>query len=207
MTDSRREAIALGMVGVWALGAWLSRDFGIWLAIGSTAVFLGGIASCLDGRALIASLRGEPRPLAIGALTGLAMIVATQLAFTPLATALPVLASGTRELYGAFAEAGPWVLFVALPVVVACEEVVWRGFIYRALDRRMSWPGVVLVGTALYALAHAPVGSPTLVLACICVGLCWNTLRFWTDSLAAVFVAHMLWNLAILVAYPLVPLD
>jgi membrane protease YdiL (CAAX protease family) len=206
-TDARREAIALGMFVVWALGAWQSHTFGIWLAIGSTAIFLGVVASCLDGKALVASLRCEPRPLAFGAVVGLGMIVATKLVFTPLAVVLPVLASGTRELYGAFGEIGPWAPFALLPLVVACEEIVWRGVVYRALEGRMTWPAVVLVGTALYGLAHAPVGSPVLVLACLCVGVCWNALRYWTDSLAAVFVAHMLWDLAILVVYPLVPLD
>jgi membrane protease YdiL (CAAX protease family) len=206
-TDARREAIALGMFLVWALGAWQSHTFGLWLAIGSTAMFLGVVASCLDGRALVASLRCEPRPLAIGAVVGLGMIVATKLVFTPLAVVLPVLVSDTRELYGAFGEIGPWAPFVLLPLVVAGEEIVWRGVVYRALDGRMKWPAVVLIGTALYGLAHAPVGSPVLVLACLCVGVCWNALRYWTDSLAAVFVAHMLWDLSILVFSPLVPID
>jgi membrane protease YdiL (CAAX protease family) len=206
-TDARREAIALGMFLVWALGAWQSHTFGLWLAIGSTAMFLGVVASCLDGRALVASLRCEPRPLAIGAVVGLGMIVATKLVFTPLAVVLPVLVSDTRELYGAFGEIGPWAPFVLLPLVVAGEEIVWRGVVYRVLDGRMKWPAVVLIGTALYGLAHAPVGSPVLVLACLCVGLCWNALRYWTDSLAAVFVAHMLWDLSILVFSPLVPID
>ena len=204
---ARREAIALGMFLVWALGAWQSRTFGLWLALGSTAIFLGVVASCLDGRAIVASLRCEPRPLAIGAGVGLGMIVATQLVFTPLAVALPVLVSGTRELYGAFGEIGPWAPFVLLPLVVAGEEIVWRGLVYNALSRRMKWTSVVLVGTALYCLAHAPVGSPVLVLACLCVGICWNALRYWTDSLAAVFVAHMLWDISILILWPLVAFD
>jgi membrane protease YdiL (CAAX protease family) len=204
---ARREAIALGMFLVWALGAWQSRTFGLWLAIGSTAIFLGVVALCLDGRAIVASLRCEPRPLAIGAVVGLGMVVATQLVFTPLAVALPALVSGTRELYGAFGEIGPWAAFVLLPLVVAGEEIVWRGVVYQALDGRMKWPAVVLIGTVLYGLAHALVGSPVLVLACLCVGVCWNTLRYWTDSLASVFVAHILWDLSILVFFPLLTVD
>jgi len=203
---ARREAITLGMFLVWALGAWQSHTFGLWLAIGSTAIFLGVVATYLDGRALVASLRFEPRPLAIGAAVGLGMIVATKLVFTQLAMMLPELVSGTRELYGAFAEIGPWAPFVLLPLVIAGEEIVWRGVVYQTLEGRMKWTGVVLVGTLLYGLAHAPVGSPVLVLACLCVGVCWNALRYWTSSLAAVFVAHMLWDLSVLVLYPLVPL-
>jgi membrane protease YdiL (CAAX protease family) len=71
----------------------------------------------------------------------------------------------------------------------------------------MKWQSVVLVGTALYGLAHAPASSPVLVLACLCVGVCWNALRYWTDSLAAVFVAHMLWDISILFFSPLVPIE
>jgi len=92
-TDARRGAIALGMVVVWALGAWQSHAVGIWLAIGSTAAFLGVAALCLDGRALVASLRCRPRSLAIGAAVGFAMIVATHLVFAPLAAVFPELAS------------------------------------------------------------------------------------------------------------------
>lgn len=206
-TFARREKIALGMFLVWALGASLSSSLGLWLAIGSTAVFLGVVASYLEGRALIASLRFEPVPLAKGAVVGLGMIVATKLIFTPLAVAVPALVSETRALYGAFGEIGPWAAFVLLPLVVAGEEIVWRGLVYNALSRRMKWTSVVLVGTALYCLAHAPVGSPVLVLACLCVGICWNALRYWTDSLAAVFVAHMLWDISILILWPLVAFD
>jgi hypothetical protein len=54
-TDTRRAAIAFGMFLVWALGAWQSCTFGLWLAIGSTAVFLGVVASFLEGRACSSS--------------------------------------------------------------------------------------------------------------------------------------------------------
>lgn len=46
-------------------------------------MFLGVVASCLDGRAIVASLRCEPRPVVIGAVVGLGMIVATKWVFTP----------------------------------------------------------------------------------------------------------------------------
>ncbi len=93
------------------------------------------------------------------------------------------------------------VTLLLMPLVVTCEEIVWRGAVYEALRVRISRVPAVLVGTAAYAAAHVPIGSPALVLTAIGAGLCWNLLRARTDSLMAALVAHLVWDYAVLVAF------
>ncbi|MDG2305058.1 MAG: type II CAAX endopeptidase family protein [Candidatus Binatia bacterium] len=203
-TSSGKGAIALGMAALWAVGAWLSHPLGIWPAVGGTALLLGITAVFLQGPEIRAALGLDPRALSIGFAAGAFMAAATYLLFPPVTRAAPELLAGVVRLYVDFGHLGPAALFVALPIVVACEEIVWRGVIYGALVDRVPWPLAVIAGTALYAIAHAPIGSTALVLACLGAGICWNTLRYETGSLTAVFVAHMVWDAALLVFWPLV---
>lgn len=203
----RDDRIALALIAAWSMAAFLSRTVGIWLAIGPTAIVLGVAAILLQHRQLAAIARPEPRPLLLGAAGGLAMAGATYVVFPLLADLAPSLIAETRGLILAFERPGVLAALVFLPLVVAGEEIVWRGVVYGWLDRRLSWPATVLVGTVLYALAHAPVGSSVLVLACLCAGVCWNLARFWTGSLAAVYVTHLIWDVIVLVVAPLVAVE
>ena len=47
----RREAIAAGMATLWAVGASQAGEWGIWSAVGGTAVLLGMAAVLIEGRA------------------------------------------------------------------------------------------------------------------------------------------------------------
>lgn len=204
---AREDAIALGMIAVWSFAAWQSQTFGIWKAIGGTAIGLGVLSVVLEGRYLAAVARPRPRLLGVGIVAGVAMSAATYAVFPFLMLLVPAFLPDFSRLFAVFGEPGLLIVLVFLPLVIAGEEIVWRGVVYRALEERMPWPAVTIVGTALYALAHAPMGSPVLVLACLCVGICWNLIRFWTGSLAAVFVTHVLWDFLVLVLFPLGPVE
>lgn len=187
----------------WAAGAWQARAFGIWPAVGTTAVVLGVLALCLDRAALQAALRPEGRALGWGLAAGAVMTAATYVVYPVFAWIVPFLRGEVADLYLAFGRPGIGAALVALPVVILCEEIVWRGFVFEALSTRFSWVATILLGSAVYALAHAPVGSLALVLACLCVGVCWNALRWWSESLAAAVAAHLVWDLVVLIFWPL----
>lgn len=81
-------------------------------------------------------------------------------------------------------------LVVVLTVAV-CEEVIFRGFAQHVFD---TWSGnVVLVGivgsAALFGFAHLYQGVRGLI-ATFVVGLLFSSVRWWTASLLAPFVAH-----------------
>ena len=201
---TRSDAIAAVMVMLWACGAGLSRSFGIWPAVGLTASTLGALAVGLEGGALADALDAAPSKLLLGLVVGCAMAAATFALFPPVTAVLPGIRDDVTHLYVAFGRPGLTVILLLLPVVVACEEIVWRGAVHSALATHFGWFGVAILGSILYALAHTPIGSPALVLTCLCVGFCWNVLRSWSGSLAAVIVAHLAWDLAVLVVHPLV---
>jgi membrane protease YdiL (CAAX protease family) len=132
------------------------------------------------------------------------MVIGTVALFGPVATAFPLLREDVSRLYGAFG-AGPTLRVLLLPVIIVCEEIVWRGSVQGRIARHLTWLPAAGAGAAVYALAHVPVGSPALVLTCLVVGFCWSALRAFTDSLPTTVVAHFVWDLAVLVVYQLVP--
>jgi len=202
MTSADRRAVVY--VLLWAVGAWLSNHFGIWLAVGTTAAVLGMAAARLEGTSILG--RGRHAGLwPIGILAGLVMAAGTVLLFAPVTNAFPMLEADVQELYAAFQRPGFLAPVLLMPLVVTFEEVVWRGAVQGALSRHMSWLPTAATCALLYALAHAPAGSPALVLACIGAGFCWSLLRARTDSLPTVLAAHLVWDFAVLVFYQLTP--
>lgn len=204
----REDWLAVLLVALWGLGAALSGVLGIWLALGTTAVLLG-LAALLADRDPLRRLLGRSSPSAkspalAGLLVGLGMTAATYTLYAPLTAAFPAVGADLRRLYLAFGAPALWRASLALPVVIVGEELVWRGVVHSALTRRLGPAAAVGAGSLLYFLAHAPVGSPALALACLGCGVCWAGLRAWTNSLVAVILAHLIWDFALLVVYPVV---
>ncbi len=201
---AERDVPALVIPPLWALGAWQARTYGLWGALGVTAALLAVVVLVLEGRAVIG--RGPHArlwPLGIGA--GLVMALGTTALFGPAVKAFPTLFADVSRLYGAFGDPGSPSALLLLPVIVICEEMVWRGAVQSALAVRMRWLPAAVVGALVYALAHAPFGSPALVLTCAVAGLCWGALRGLTDSLLASMAAHLVWDFAVLVVHQLAP--
>jgi uncharacterized protein YbjT (DUF2867 family)/membrane protease YdiL (CAAX protease family) len=188
-------------VALWALGAFVARYVGLWTGLGTTALILGVAALLLEGRQL-AGGGSHASTLPIGLLAGIGMALATTGLFDPVTSVLPDLRDDLGRLYEEFRVPGTLGLFL-VPVMTILEEVVWRGAVHNELAQRFSWRGAVVVGTALYALAHVPVGSLVLVLASLGAGLCWSLLRALTDSLVPSVAAHFVWSLWILVLFQL----
>lgn len=203
--DAPPVGVAVAFTAAWAIGAWQAQTLGIWPAVGTTAVVLAIIGFWLEGRRLVERLRLEPQALVVGLAVGVLMTIGTYVVY-PVAEALvPGMREEVVRLYAAFSGPGIGVVLLILPVVILSEEIVWRGVVYDVLASRFSWPVVILLGSLIYALAHAPIGALALTFACVCVGICWNAVRWWTDSLAAATVAHVLWDVVVLVVWPLVP--
>jgi membrane protease YdiL (CAAX protease family) len=204
LSPTRQDLTALAMALLWALGAWESHAYGIWGALGVSAVLLSATVLALEGRAVIGNGRhARLWPIGIGA--GLVMAGGTMVLFRPVMTAFPTLFGDVSRLYAAFGDRGSVATILLLPVIVIGEEIVWRGAVQGALARRMRWLPAAVVGALVYALAHTPVGSPALVLTCLGAGFCWSALRGITDSLPATVMAHLVWDFAVLVVHQLAP--
>lgn len=204
LSHTRQDLTALAMVLLWAVGAWESHAYGIWGALGASAVLLSAAVLALEGQAVIGNGRhARLWPVGIGA--GLVMASVTTALFEPVTTAFPTLLSDVSRLYAAFGGRASVATMVLLPVIVIGEEIVWRGAVQGALARRMRWLPAAAVGALVYALAHMPVGSPALVLTCLGAGFCWSAVRGITDSLPVTVIAHLVWDFAVLVVHQLAP--
>ncbi|HHH11708.1 MAG TPA: CPBP family intramembrane metalloprotease [Sorangium sp.] len=106
------------------------------------------------------------------------------------------------------------VLLVGLAVLViaALEEVVWRGLVQRALAEQLGAGRALLVTSVLYALTHVTtlwqLGDPTagynplLVSAALGGGLVWGAMAWRFGRLLPAVIAHALFSWAV-VAFPL----
>lgn len=187
---------------VWLVAAACTHVVGIWTALGVVAVVLGATAWARDPEAR-PSLQPSAGRLALGVVAGGAMIVATYLLYPIFTRALPFLAQDTAALYTAFRAAPPVLATLALLPVILGEELVWRGVVQRALTQRVGpLYGCVLAALA-YAAAHTPLGSPVLVLAALLCGLAWSALRLSSRTLVPALVAHIVWDLFVLLFLPL----
>ncbi len=189
-------------VAAWVIAAYATRWFGIWAALGGAAIGLGVVVLALDRQTRV-TLRPRLTAVAVGTLVGGLMVAATYVLYPWVIRLAPMVGDETERLYQLFRAPSQLVASCALVIVVVGEELVWRGSVQHALVRRFGpWSGVP-IAAVLYALAHAPVGSPMLVVAALLCGLIWGALRFASGSLVPTLIAHLLWDFLVLMWLPL----
>lgn len=200
---SRSTSLAFASIVAWLAAAASTGPLGIWSALGGTAVALGLAVLFFDRPASTALLQPRSKLVLLGAAAGGLMAVATHLLYPLFARVLPFVATDTAQLYSAFRAPSLVVASVALVPVIVGEELVWRGVVQASLVQRLgAWRGVALAAV-VYALVLVPLGSPVLVAAAFFCGLAWGTLRATTASLVPTLVAHLLWDVLVLLWLPL----
>jgi membrane protease YdiL (CAAX protease family) len=200
----KRWVAALGAAAVieWVVWGW--RPGGFWMLIAAGTALLG-----LLGLELRRGWLADPGPLQGDFALGLGAAVVLYAAFWALRILLPrVWAGGLVQLdvvYGLMT-AAPWqleALLIAL-VVAPGEELFWRGLVLPGLAERVPRPWMAVVGAAvIYGAAHLFSGDVVLALAALGGGLAWGALYQKTGRLAPVIVSHVLWDLAVLLFFPL----
>lgn len=200
--EARGAALAFASVGVWLVAAALAGTLGILPAVGGAAVALGVAVLLFERPAAAALLRPRPKLVLLGAGAGGLMAAATWLLYPVLADLVPLVASDASRLYEALRAPSPLLVSLAIVPVVAGEELVWRGVVQASLVRRLgAWRGVA-VAAAVYALVQAPLGSSVLVAVALLCGLAWGVLRATTASLVPSLVAHLVWDVLVLLWLP-----
>lgn len=115
-----------------------------------------------------------------------------------LALLLPGLARQVGDLYLVRGETRPRRIPLVLLVVGPAEELFWRGFVQHRAG--------VAVALACYGAVHLWERKPVLVLAALAGGAFWGGLLGLTGSLVAPIACHALWDLAVIVWWPIHPL-
>jgi len=197
-------------VAAWLLGfAWVGRT-GSWTPLAILAVLAAARLVLGDPgtRRLLAPGAGA---LLLGVAGAAALIGVTHGLYRPLAAIFPALPAATRGLYGLLNAAGyrPLELGALVLLISVCEEVIWRG---RTLAGAAAGPrrldGRALARVAAVALLYggASLASGSILLGAVATGcgFAWGLLRVAGRSLWPAILAHAAWDLAILVARPLV---
>jgi len=188
-------------LAVWTLGAALTPWLGVWGGVGGAALLVGAGFALAYPKAVGPLCRLRRELVVQGFVAGVVMISATYLLFPVACKVVPSLQPRTRELYHLF-NSGPAALRFLLPLVIVGEEVVWRGIVQGVIARRVGVVGSAVATAVIYALAHAPV-NVLLVLVALCCGLYWGLLRARTGSLVPSLLAHLMWDLMVMVWLPL----
>jgi len=199
-TSWRLAMLGLGVAG-WLAGFAMLHRLGTWAPFALIGPALAALALGSDAEAR-ALLRPSVRTVGVGLAAGLVMVALTHVAFAVVATLLPEVRAATVRLFdllnvGGFSPAARAGLVV---VIASCEEVIFRG----ALLGPPGAPRRVLGLAAIYALAMATLGSGLLLVCAFVCALLWGALRVATRSLVAPILAHVVWDLGVLVVWPIV---
>lgn len=191
---------------VWLAGFALLQSRGTWLTFAVAGPILATLSVSFDTGTL-PLLRPSVRKLALGLTFGLLMVALTRAAFAGVSPLLPAARASTLRLVELFYAGGfPLAVRVVLIVVIAAsEEILFRGTVAdaRGAGQRPSRRGPrVAALAAIYAFASLSLGSPLLVLCAFCCGLAWGALRVATGSLIPSMVAHVVWDVGVLVVFP-----
>ncbi len=194
--------IAIGVFGLSAESSWLGEDASIFAKATLVTVFSAATLTLLwlyvrtRGGLKALGIRGIPLKqywlllLAIGIYL-IGMITALSLT----KALLPGVDLEEEQITG-FENAGGFVQLLlvglALTVIVpVTEEVLFRGFLFKGLATKMSWPIAAVISSILFGLAHLQlnVGIDTFVFGMVAS---WLVVR--TNSVVPAILLHVIKN-------------
>jgi membrane protease YdiL (CAAX protease family) len=198
----RTLLIALALNGVWFL---LMRQVGgadMYSVLGPYGLAVCMVLWRLRPRALARWLAFTPRACLTGVVVGVAMTLATYPVYHLLAGWIPGMAEHVRDLYSSARTAPLGVALVWVVIIIAAEELLWRGVLLAALDRALPMAWAVLGSVALYTGAQLGSGSWVMgVMAAVC-GFVWTLERIWSRSLLAPLISHLIWTPTVILLVP-----
>lgn len=191
-------------VGAFCIAMGLREELNVWIGTGAAAVTSIVLLS-FGARGTLRSIRAWPSAgsVATGIAIGIAMSLATWW-FYPLSVAVLAPVEGEVEtLYAVLRQPpGPIRAFPLLLLVVAAEELVWRGLAIDLFSKALGPSRAVLLSALLYMLPQIAFRSPLLIVVAALCGLLWGTLRVRFHGLAAPFTAHLVWDVLVFIMYP-----
>jgi uncharacterized protein YbjT (DUF2867 family)/membrane protease YdiL (CAAX protease family) len=183
------------------LGPWLIAS--VWLRMAALELGLSLVAFACLGMSWAKLWRPSASALAWGVGAGLVTWAGAFAVAELLGAFAPGLWSRTSELYAWAGELPVVAALGLLTLIVAGEEIVWRGALGLGMAARVgAWPAVA-ISAGLFTLAHLTTGPLVLAIAAALAGAAWTWLAIRTRSLFASYVAHLGWDVAMLWLTPL----
>jgi membrane protease YdiL (CAAX protease family) len=206
MTQPSRQrvtgVVALATV-LFALALLLTPYASIWLLTGTagTVSILAVWICCRPAVSPLLKIRAVH--LLSGLVAGLVMVGATHLAYRGAVLVVPAVAKPVQQLYGTLqSPPGPLRALPILVLVVFAEELVWRGVLFGALQRRYGPVVCTLLATGLYALPQLTAPVALLFAVALGCGAIWTTQRALSGSIIPSLLTHLTWNIGIFLLVP-----
>jgi len=203
----KREIAAAPALGLYALSLGLLTAAvrgpldpwtGMTLAMGLL------LALSLGFKAVRQRLAPTAGRIGLGLASGALLYGLTRAVVLVLEAAWPAWTEHARTLSAWKSGHSPAFLAVSLVMIVAAEEIFWRGVLARFCMQRFGIAFGLLAGAALYTAAHAGTMNPLLLAAALGCGLYWGLLSALTDDLTAPIVSHLVWDVMVMFVTPLV---
>ncbi len=202
---SRIEAVALAAcVAAFCVAMGLREVLNIWIGTGAAAL-ASILVLWLGARPVVRSNLKPPTAASLiaGLAVGLVMSLATWWLYPVSVSVFDPIQTEVETLYALLRQApGPVRALPLLFLVVAAEELVWRGVAIDLFSKSFGPWRAMLFSALLYVLPQLALRSPLLIIVAFLCGLLWGSLRVRTRGLAAPLIAHLVWNILVFVMYP-----
>lgn len=211
-TQRRLGMLTLATIA-WVVSFVALARLGTWtpFALAGTALV---VAALVFGAVPAAALRPSLGTVGLGLVVGALMVVLTHVAYAVVAPRVPWVRSATSGLLDLLNVGGfsPGARAGLIAVIATSEEVLFRGALpsshadsgrHRLLRLARADLVQIVIFAAIYALATMVLGSLLLVLCAFVCAVVWGSMRLASGSLVAPIVAHVLWDLGVLVVWPL----
>ena len=95
-----------------------------------------------------------------------------------------------------------YIILLMLFIIGPGEEIFWRGYVQRNLEKRFGFMGIA-VSLFAYTGAHFASGNLMLIAAAAVCGAFWSLMFFHFRSIWLNIISHVLWDIAIFIIWPL----
>lgn len=106
-------------------------------------------------------------------------------------------------LYKHFSPKSFWHYLTLLLIIVPGEEIFWRGFIQKRLERKLNIRFAIILSTLLYASVQIYSGYTIHIVAALIGGIFWGFLYSWKKSIRLNVISHIVFDFCLFILFPL----
>ncbi|KAB7707882.1 CPBP family intramembrane metalloprotease [Bacillus aerolatus] len=111
--------------------------------------------------------------------------------------------SQAAAIYKRYSPQFSWHYIVLILVFIPGEELFWRGFVQKRLSVYFNDLTAILATSILYASIFIYSDKFVWVLAAFIAGLFWGSLYVWKRSIPMLIISHLVFDLFLIVLFPL----
>ncbi|WZX99137.1 type II CAAX endopeptidase family protein [Bacillus sp. FSL W7-1360] len=179
---------------------WQPLDF--WLLLPLTLTLLATIA--LSSSHIPMRRRPTLIHVTVASLTAILLYICFAIGkLLIITTGIPLL-DALERLYSTVRPTENWHFSLLFILIIPAEELFWRGYVINKFPHQWSVASKVVIAAALYAIAHLASGNVLLSTAAFVCGIGWGWLFIHTKSIWPPIISHLLFNILLLVLFPLI---